>query len=106
MWGSEWGGSIDSEAILDFVEAGHDLIMAVDSTITDDLRGLVSDLGLDIEPRHSSVIDHVAHVVGEGPADHSLTFSSAIVPSKPMIADYLDKVRSGSLPVPHRVLLL
>eukprot|EP00884_Botryococcus_braunii_P008365 jgi/Botrbrau1/1752/Bobra.0217s0010.1 len=87
----EWGGAVDTEAILEFVEAGHDLIMAVDSTVTDDLRGLAADLGLDIEAHGTTVIDHVANVVGKGALDHSLVFSSNVIASKPVTGDYFKK---------------
>ena len=44
--------------MLDFVDAGHDLLLAVDSNASDELRELATDLGVDFDTKGSVVTDH------------------------------------------------
>ena len=55
---AEFGGSVDATALLDFVDAGHDLLLAVDSDASDELRELAADLGVDFDTKGSAIIDH------------------------------------------------
>ncbi|MGL7671723.1 hypothetical protein, partial [Salmonella sp. NW850] len=43
------GGSLDLSAILDFVDSGHDLILAADTTSSDLIRDIAADCGVDID---------------------------------------------------------
>ena len=55
---AEFGGSVDATALLDFVDAGHDLLLAVDSEASDELRELAADLGVEFDTKGNVVIDH------------------------------------------------
>lgn len=44
-----FGGSVDMAAILDFVDAGHDLILAADSSASDLVRGIATECGVDFD---------------------------------------------------------
>jgi oligosaccharyltransferase complex subunit beta len=44
-----FGGSLDQNKILEFVDAGHDLILAVDSSASDLIRGIATDCGADFD---------------------------------------------------------
>ena len=44
------------------MESGRGLILAVDSKVSDDLRNLASDLGVDFEPKGSAILDPWNHV--------------------------------------------
>lgn len=44
--------------MLDFVDAGHDLLLAVDSDASDELRELAADLGVDFDHKGSVITDH------------------------------------------------
>ena len=58
LYSAEFGGSVDATALLDFVDAGHDLLLAVDSDASDELRELAADLGVDFDTKGSAIIDH------------------------------------------------
>ena len=34
---------MDSESILEFIDSGHDLLIAIDSQVSEELRGLIGD---------------------------------------------------------------
>jgi oligosaccharyltransferase complex subunit beta len=40
---------LDQNKILEFVDAGHDLILAVDSSASDLIRGIATDCGADFD---------------------------------------------------------
>lgn len=44
-----FGGSLDQNKVLEFVDAGHDLILAVDSSASDLIRGIATDCGADFD---------------------------------------------------------
>jgi Oligosaccharyltransferase 48 kDa subunit beta len=82
---AEFGGAIDNTAILEFVDAGHDVLIAVDAAVSNDIRELVADLGVDVDAKGSTVVDHVHQTS----VDHTTIYtsewvdSSAILGSKP-----------------------
>lgn len=43
------GGNLDAAAISDFVDSGHDLILAADETTSDTIREIASDCGVDFD---------------------------------------------------------
>ncbi|KAJ0959928.1 hypothetical protein J5N97_000305 [Dioscorea zingiberensis] len=54
-----FGGSIDLAAILDFVDTGHDLIIAADTNASDLIRQISVECGVDFDEDPSAmVIDH------------------------------------------------
>lgn len=44
-----FGGSIDLAAILDFVDSGHDLIIAADTNASDLIREIATECGVDFD---------------------------------------------------------
>ncbi|KAL3159401.1 hypothetical protein ABBQ38_009831 [Trebouxia sp. C0009 RCD-2024] len=54
----EFGGAVDATALLEFVDAGHDLLLAVESNASDELRELAADLGVDFDLKGSIITDH------------------------------------------------
>ena len=78
---------MDSEAILDFVDAGHDLILAVDSKASDEIRNLASDLGIDFETQGSVVTDTTNHVALSKAIDTALITSQQILQSPAIFGD-------------------
>ena len=55
---AEFGGSLDATGLLDFVDAGHDLFLAIDQDSSDELRELAADLGVDFDTKGSVITDH------------------------------------------------
>ena len=52
------GGALSVEAVVEFVDAGHDVLLAMDSSASEELRALAAELGVDVEPAGTAVIDH------------------------------------------------
>jgi oligosaccharyltransferase complex subunit beta len=48
-WFVGFGGSIDAAAILDFVDSGHDLIVAADNNASDLIREIATECGVDFD---------------------------------------------------------
>jgi len=88
----EFGGLIDVTAILDFIDDGHNVILAASSKISDPVREIASECGVDFDEEGSNVIDHfhydsdsVDHttIVIE-PTSKTTLESSIIAGSKPL----------------------
>jgi len=55
----EFGGSVDNSAILNFIDAGGNVLIAADSNIGEPIRELSSDCGIEFDEEKTSVIDHM-----------------------------------------------
>ncbi|KAB1199016.1 Dolichyl-diphosphooligosaccharide--protein glycosyltransferase 48 kDa subunit [Morella rubra] len=77
-----FGGSIDLAAILDFVDSGHDLIIAADTNASDLIREIATECGVDFdEDPAAMVIDHTSYAVSETEGDHTLIASDNFIES-------------------------
>lgn len=77
-----FGGSIDQAAILDFIDSGHDLIMAADTSASDLIREIATECGVDFdEDSTAMVIDHTSYAVSETEGDHTLIASDDFIQS-------------------------
>lgn len=45
------GGAVDAAQIVEFADSGRDVLLAVDSDVSEELRSLGQDLGVDIDTR-------------------------------------------------------
>ncbi|XP_008786131.2 dolichyl-diphosphooligosaccharide--protein glycosyltransferase 48 kDa subunit [Phoenix dactylifera] len=83
-----FGGSLDQNAVLEFVDAGHDLILAADSSASDLIRGIATECGVDFdEDSAAMVIDHTSYAVSEMEGDHTLITSDDLVQSDVILGD-------------------
>ncbi|XVE49386.1 hypothetical protein DITRI_Ditri01bG0079500 [Diplodiscus trichospermus] len=77
-----FGGSIGLPAILDFVDSGHDLIIAADTNASDFIREVATECGVDFdEDPLAMVIDHTSYAVSETEGDHTLIASDDFIKS-------------------------
>ncbi|XWS63041.1 hypothetical protein CRYUN_Cryun06bG0062800 [Craigia yunnanensis] len=77
-----FGGSIDPAAIINFVDSGHDLIIAVDANASDLIREVATECGVDFDEDPSAmVIDHTSYGVSETEGDHTLIASDDFIKS-------------------------
>ncbi|KAG0482088.1 hypothetical protein HPP92_010172 [Vanilla planifolia] len=77
-----FGGSLDQAAVLDFVDAGHDLILAADSSASDLVRGIATECGVDFdEDPEAVVIDHIGYAVSETDGEHTLIAADDFIQS-------------------------
>ncbi|XP_065857635.1 dolichyl-diphosphooligosaccharide--protein glycosyltransferase 48 kDa subunit-like [Euphorbia lathyris] len=77
-----FGGSIDVSGILNFVDAGHDLIVAADTNPSDLIREIAIENGIDFdEDPAAMVIDHTSYAVSQIEGDHTLIASDDFIKS-------------------------
>ncbi|OAY29485.1 dolichyl-diphosphooligosaccharide--protein glycosyltransferase 48 kDa subunit [Manihot esculenta] len=80
------GAPINVDAILDFVDSGHDLIMAADIDVSDSIREIAIECGVDFdEDPAAMVIDHTSYAVSETDGDHTLIASDDFMKSDVML---------------------
>lgn len=66
LFGTElgFGGSVDAASLLEFVDSGHDLILAADTSASDLIREIAVECGVDFdEVRVSLVILVLYHIL-------------------------------------------
>ncbi|KAM7253635.1 hypothetical protein ACFE04_021789 [Oxalis oulophora] len=77
-----FGGAIDQAAILDFVDSGHDLIIAADTNASDLIREVATECGVEFDEDSSAmVIDHTSYAVSATEGDHTLIATSNFIKS-------------------------
>ncbi|KAF6166591.1 hypothetical protein GIB67_005453 [Kingdonia uniflora] len=78
----QFGGSLDVAAVLDFVDSGHDLIVAADTSASDLIREIATECGVDFDEDSAAiVIDHTSYAVSESDGDHTLIASDYFIQS-------------------------
>ncbi|XP_050204992.1 dolichyl-diphosphooligosaccharide--protein glycosyltransferase 48 kDa subunit-like [Mercurialis annua] len=77
-----FGGALDLAAVIDFVDAGHDLIIAADSSASDLIRSIATECGVDFDDDSTAVVvDHQSYAVSEISGDHTLIAASDFIES-------------------------
>ncbi|KAG9136907.1 hypothetical protein Leryth_020010 [Lithospermum erythrorhizon] len=77
-----FGGSVNKEAILNFVDSGHDLIIAADASPSDLIRDIAAECGIDFDEDSASlVIDHTTYAVSSTEGDHTLIAADDFIQS-------------------------
>ncbi|KAL3527070.1 hypothetical protein ACH5RR_011726 [Cinchona calisaya] len=78
-----FGGSLDLAAVLNFVDSGHDVIVAADANASDLIRNIASECGVNFDEDSSAVvIDHTSYAVSETEGDHTLIASDTLIESE------------------------
>mmetsp|Transcript_16156 Transcript_16156/g.48396 ORF Transcript_16156/g.48396 Transcript_16156/m.48396 type:complete len:429 (+) Transcript_16156:258-1544(+) len=77
---AELGGALDVPHLVEFVEAGGNLLVGLDSTASEFMRELASELGVDVEPTGNYVVDHF-NSAAQDPT-HRTVLASGFLPSK------------------------
>lgn len=49
---------MDLATILEFIDTGHNVLLAASSDVSDAMRTLAAEVGVDMDERGSSVLDH------------------------------------------------
>ncbi|KAF7103277.1 hypothetical protein CFC21_104282 [Triticum aestivum] len=77
-----FGGSVDQNAVLEFIDAGHDMILAADHSASDLIRGIATECGVDFdEDPEAMVIDHINYASSEVEGDHTLIAGDDLIQS-------------------------
>ena len=95
-----FGGAVDVPGILEFVDSGRNLILAASSQISDMLRSLAAEVGVDVDEKGTAVYDHFQHATSGKTADHTLVIARDVVDSKG-IFDSAVKVRTRGRGLPY-----
>lgn len=61
----EFGGSLNVQAITDFIDNGGNMLVAASSNVGDVIRELASENGLEIDEEGSAVIDHLNYDIND-----------------------------------------
>ncbi|CAM8925129.1 unnamed protein product [Rhodiola kirilowii] len=78
-----FGGSIDLASILEFVDSGHDLILAGDASASDLIREIATECGVDFDEDASAmIIDHTSYAVSDTEGDHTLIAADDLLESE------------------------
>ncbi|KAK6136822.1 hypothetical protein DH2020_029417 [Rehmannia glutinosa] len=78
-----FGGSIDAASLLEFVDSGHDLILAADASASELIREIAVECGVDFDEDPAAlVIDHTSYAVSETEGDHTLIASDDFIQSE------------------------
>jgi len=81
-----FGGNIDSAAIVDFVDAGHDLIIAADNSASERIREIATECGVDFDDDQAAmVVDHTSYAVSDTEGDHTLIASDDFIQSEVLL---------------------
>ncbi|XP_078433063.1 dolichyl-diphosphooligosaccharide-protein glycosyltransferase 48kDa subunit family protein [Wolffia australiana] len=92
----KFGGTVDLAAVLDFVDSGHDLILAADSSASDLIREIATECGVDFdEDPASMVVDHVGYAVSQTDLDHTLVASDDFIQSEAILGS--EKIKAPVL---------
>lgn len=71
--------------ILEFADAGRDLLLAVDSGASEELRELAQELGVDLDASGNAVIDHFGYEATLGSEDHAAVLAAGTTASRAVL---------------------
>lgn len=74
-----FGGSLDVPAILEFIDSGRNVLLAANSQVSDTMRTLAAEVGIDVDEKGTKVFDHFSFSSLGGKADHTLIAASSFV---------------------------
>jgi oligosaccharyltransferase complex subunit beta len=78
------GGSLDVAAILEFIDSGHDVVLAAEGGASDVVRDIATECGVDLdEEENAVVIDHINNA--DLAADHTVIAASDLIKSKAIL---------------------
>jgi len=68
----EFGGAIDVSSVLDFVDSGRNLLLAVTSDVGEPVREIAGESGVNFDTEGNTVIDHMSFDKSDLEGDHTL----------------------------------
>jgi len=68
----EFGERITPDAIIKFIDSGHNLLVAVNSNISEPVREVANECGVDFDEEQTAVIDHVHFDASDDNGLHTL----------------------------------
>lgn len=71
------GGDLTRSSILEFADAGGNVVLALSSSASDLMRSLAADLGVEVDAKGTKVYDHFSRQAAGGADDPTLVATSA-----------------------------
>lgn len=87
-----FGGDLDVQTITDFVDSGRSVVLAASSDLSETVRAIASEFGVDLDDKGTKVFDHFSFATKGDAADHTLIAATDAVDSVPIVGGPL-KVR-------------
>jgi oligosaccharyltransferase complex subunit beta len=81
----EFGGKVEAQTILDFIDDGHNVIVAADPEVSELVRDVASGCGVDFSDENSFVIDHFNFDASDD-GKHTLLVANAATDAAKVIA--------------------
>ncbi|XP_077215996.1 dolichyl-diphosphooligosaccharide--protein glycosyltransferase 48 kDa subunit-like [Tasmannia lanceolata] len=79
---NKFSNTLDLTSVLEFVDSGHDLIVAADASVSELIRDIATECGVDFDDDADAVvIDHTGYAVSETEGDHTFIASDDFVQS-------------------------
>ena len=70
----EFGGSLDTAAITNFIDGGGNVLVAANSNIGEPIRELASECGIEFDEEKTTVIDHLNYDIADEGKVRTLDF--------------------------------
>lgn len=84
------GANSDHTTLLEFIDAGKDVLIAVESSASELMRSLAADVGFDLDAKGALMTDHVGYVKS-AMVDHTLIASEEFVQSSAILGNFTDR---------------
>eukprot|EP01104_Vermistella_antarctica_P016201 TRINITY_DN5488_c2_g1_i1.p1 TRINITY_DN5488_c2_g1~~TRINITY_DN5488_c2_g1_i1.p1 ORF type:complete len:453 (-),score=121.04 TRINITY_DN5488_c2_g1_i1:6-1337(-) len=68
----DFGGSVDVDALLDFIDDGRNILIATGTKVSDSVRDLARECGVEFDDDHTAVYDHFNFDSSDFDGDHTL----------------------------------
>ncbi|KAK9067420.1 hypothetical protein SSX86_014749 [Deinandra increscens subsp. villosa] len=87
---ARFGGYLDVAAILDFVDSGKDLIVAANATVSNLIRNIAAECGVDFDEDPSTVvIDHGSYAISGTGGYHTLIDADDFIQSDVLLDRFI-----------------
>jgi len=77
----DFGGTVDVQNILDFIDDGHSVLVAASPDVSEPVRELAAECGLEFDEKDAFVIVHFNYDVSDAGGEHSIIVADKFVKS-------------------------
>jgi len=72
----DFGGATDVETVLEFIDAGNNVILAASADVNDPTREIASACGVEFDEEGTYVIDHVNYAASDADGEHTVVVAN------------------------------
>jgi len=89
----DFGGKLDAGQVVDFIDEGHNVLIAVNSQLSPNIREIAKECGVYFDESGASVIDHVSYDESDSDGGHTLIVADDFIDSQIILGkDKLDPI--------------